>query len=66
MLAGGAGRAVVGAAVTKRIDPDIKVLKACIRALDSSSSAQMLRANLELLVDRYARPGAWAQHRKRP
>ena len=56
---------MVGAAVTKRIDPDIKVLKACIRALDSSSSSQTLRANLEFLVDRYGHPCAWAKHRKR-
>ena len=50
--------------VTKRIDPDIKVLQACIRALDSSSSSKMLRANLEFLVERYGYPGGWAKSRK--
>ena len=37
----------------KRMDPDIKVLKACVRALDRSSSARMLKANVEYLYDRY-------------
>jgi hypothetical protein len=41
--------------MTKRLDPDIKVLRACVRALDCSSSLRMLRANMEYLWDRYMR-----------
>jgi len=37
----------------KKLDPDIKILKACIRALDKSSSRRMAKANLEFLMDRY-------------
>jgi hypothetical protein len=39
----------------KRIDPDIKAIAACIRALDGSSSRDMLAANMEFLYDRYIR-----------
>ena len=39
--------------MTKRLDPDIKVLRGAKRALDESSSLKMLRANLEFLWDRY-------------
>lgn len=39
---------------TKRIrDKDILALKGAVRALDKSTSKQMLRANLEFLWDRY-------------
>lgn len=41
--------------MTKRLDPDIKVLKACVRALGQSSSKRMLKANMEYLWDRYIR-----------
>ena len=39
--------------MTKRLDPDIKALRAASRALNGSSSKKMLRANLEFLWDRY-------------
>jgi hypothetical protein len=39
--------------MTKRLDPDIKALGACVRALDKSSSLRMLCANTEFLWDRY-------------
>lgn len=38
--------------MTKRLDPDIKALGACVRALDESSSLRLLRANMEFLWDR--------------
>lgn len=39
--------------MTKKLDSDIKVLRAAARALNGSSSQKMLRANLEFLWDRY-------------
>ena len=41
--------------MTKKLDPDIKALRACVRALDQSSNKRMLRANIEFLYDRYVR-----------
>ena len=40
--------------MTKRLDLDIKALRACVRALDRSSS-RMRKANVEYLYDRYVR-----------
>ncbi len=37
----------------KRIDPDILVLKRCVKALNGSTSIKMLKANLEFLVGRF-------------
>ena len=37
----------------RALDRDIKVIRATVRALDTSSSLRMLRANLEYLWDRY-------------
>lgn len=42
--------------MTKPLDQDVKVLKACVRALDKSSNLRMLTANLQFIVDRYANP----------
>lgn len=39
--------------MSKKIDRDIRVLRACVRALDQSSNDRMLKANLEFLYDRY-------------
>jgi hypothetical protein len=39
--------------MSKRLDPDILVLRRCVAALDKSSSKKMVRANLEYLWDRY-------------
>ena len=39
--------------MTNATDTDIKVLKACVKALMRSSSAKMLIANLEYLTDRF-------------
>lgn len=39
--------------MTKKLDKDVKVLRACVRALEQSSSERMLRANLDYLYDRY-------------
>ncbi len=41
--------------MTKRLDPDVKTLKACVRALLCSSSLRMLGANVEYLYDRFER-----------
>ncbi len=38
---------------TRRIDPDISALKACVRGLNKSSSPAMLKANLEYLLERF-------------
>lgn len=38
--------------MTKRIDPDVLVLKRCVKAL-LKSTPRMLRANLEYLRDRF-------------
>ena len=34
-------------------DPDISALKACVKALNRSTSPRMLKANLDFLVDRF-------------
>lgn len=39
--------------MTKKLDSDIKALRAAVRALNGSSSQKMLKANLEFLWDRY-------------
>lgn len=39
--------------MTNKIDPDIKVLKACVKALENSTSPRMLKANIDFLVDRF-------------
>ena len=36
-----------------RLDPDIKALGACLRALRGSSSPRMAEANLRFLLDHY-------------
>jgi hypothetical protein len=41
--------------MTKKIDPDIKVLRACVRAIKKSSSPKMQMANVEFLYDKYVR-----------
>jgi len=41
--------------MSKRLDPDIKALRACVRALKASSSPKMLLANMEFLYDRFVR-----------
>ena len=41
--------------MTKPLNRDFKVIKACAQALDESSSRKMLIANLEFLWDRYIR-----------
>ena len=41
--------------MTKKIDVDIKVLRASVRALDKSSTPRMLKVNMEYLYDRYIR-----------
>ena len=38
---------------SRRIDPDILVLRQCVRSLSKSTSPRMLRANLEFLMDRF-------------
>ena len=37
----------------KKIDADLLVIKRCCKALESSSSKIMLRANMEFLIDKY-------------
>ena len=37
----------------RRVDGDISTLKACVHALNKSTSPRMLKANLEFLLDRY-------------
>ena len=39
--------------MTKKIDPDLLVLKHCIKALEKSSCHRMLVANISFLWDRY-------------
>jgi hypothetical protein len=39
--------------MTKRIDPDLKVLMAAGRALEKSTSRRMLEINLKFLWDRF-------------
>jgi hypothetical protein len=39
--------------MTKPLDPDIKVLRACVKALQGSSSRRMLGANMDFLWDRF-------------
>ena len=41
--------------MTKKLDPDIKVLRACVRAIEKSSSNKMKEANVGYLYDRYVR-----------
>ena len=41
--------------MTKPINQDVKALKGAVRALDQSSSVEMVMANLEYLWDRYIR-----------
>lgn len=41
--------------MTKSIDRDLKVLRVTVRALLTSSSPRMLRANMEYLWDRFVR-----------
>ncbi len=41
--------------MTKKIDPDIKCLRACVRHIDQSTSRRMEIANVEYLYDRYVR-----------
>lgn len=41
----------------KKLDADVKVLRACIRAIDKSSSERMVKANVEFLYNRYVRNG---------
>lgn len=48
-------------------DADIAALKACIRALNKSTSRKMLRANLGFLFDRYVvHPSAELPEHLRP
>ena len=39
--------------MTKRLDPDIKTLRAAVRALQGSSSRRMLKTNMNYLWDRF-------------
>ena len=39
--------------MTKRLDPDIKALRAAVRALQGSSSRRMLKTNMNYLWDRF-------------
>lgn len=39
--------------MTKKIDPDIKALRAACKALEKSTSRKMLLANLEFINDRF-------------
>ena len=41
--------------MTKPLDPDVKVLRAAVRAIEQSSSPRMKKANVEFLYDRYVR-----------
>ena len=38
--------------MSKKLDPDIKVLRACMKALRQSSSKRAMRANVKYLYDR--------------
>jgi hypothetical protein len=38
-----------------KLDTDIKVLRALVRAVEKSSSERMKKANVEYLYDRYVR-----------
>ena len=51
--------------MTKKLDTDIRVLRACVRALEQSSSDRMLRANVEYLYDRFVRK-YWRDEQSRP
>ena len=51
--------------MTKKLDPDVKVLRACVRALEQSSSPRMLRANMEYLYDKFVRK-YWRDEQPRP
>jgi hypothetical protein len=37
----------------KPLDPDLKALRACVKALQGSSCPRMLRANMDYLWDRF-------------
>ena len=39
--------------MSKKIDPDISVLKACVKALGKSSSRESIHANIAYLLDRF-------------
>ncbi len=39
--------------MSKRMDPDVKALKAAVRALNQCRSSNMVRATLDFLWDRY-------------
>lgn len=41
--------------MTKKLDRDLKVLKACVRAIKKSSCERMVKANVEYLYDRFVR-----------
>jgi hypothetical protein len=41
--------------MSKKLDPDIKALKMCQRALETIGTKRMLAANVEFLYDRYVR-----------
>ena len=47
--------------MSRKIDADVKVLRACVRALDKSSCERMLAANLEYLWSRYMDPRKTAE-----
>jgi len=38
--------------MTKKLDPDFRAIKECVRALERSTSPRMLKANLDYLYDR--------------
>lgn len=47
---------------SKRGDPDIKCLYACVAALNSCSSDAMRMANLRYLMDRYSKQAGASPH----
>jgi len=46
---------------SRRVDPDLSALKACIRGLNQSTCERMLRANVEFLVDKYLKRCIWSR-----
>ncbi len=42
--------------MTKKLDRDVKVLRACVRALDQSSNPRTLNVNMQFLFDQYRNP----------
>jgi hypothetical protein len=43
--------------MSKKLDPDIRALKMCVKALEKIGTPRMLQANLDFLVGRFRKKG---------